>query len=54
MCVEISRIEIETIPHKVTPCAGPRIGKIETIHFTDGTTNRVEFWYENGKLVRVV
>ena len=50
----VIRIETEMIRHKITSIAGPRIEKIETIHFTDGTISRVEFWYENGRLVRVV
>lgn len=48
--IEVTKIETEIVRNKVSFAAGPRIEKVETIHLADGSTVRVEYWYDNGRL----
>jgi hypothetical protein len=47
---------IETITHRHPAkfAAGPRIERTDIVQIdASGTTMRVDYWYENGRLVRV-
>lgn len=45
-------VETIHVQHPAKYVAGPRIERIE-VYEIDGVRTRVEYWYENGRLVRV-